>query len=365
MVLLAAASWVVGARAGDPAEVFRFGTAEIGARLTHAFPLRNPGGEGLEIQDAVPSCDCIQVVSQPVRVEAGTTGTVEIAFTPDRIGTVDYRVFVHAASPDRSEIEFAIQGEVQGAARTERDGTLYLEPEKMAAMLRNPEEAAWVDVRSQEAHERAHVPGAIPLPLFAVKTKGYLKNRRVVLMDEGWGSPALETECRKLRSMGFADLWIWPGGLQAWRQLGGSVEGAADAGFDRLPPEAVSAVEGAADWRVVSAEGGDHGLAGAWVIPFATGGEAEFAAALGAALAKSPEVVSVLIATEQGFHYDRLAPALARLDVIPYYLEGGWSAWKAHRKLTDALPGRQAIVARSETAGGKPPRGGGCGGCPP
>jgi len=364
--LLGTVAWAGGAWAAEPAEVFRFGTAEIGASLTNVFGLRNDGAEKLEIQDATPSCECLRVVRWPAFVEAGGTGEVEVVFAPDHAGTVDYRIDVRPKSPDRPGIELAIQGEVVAAARApvERDWTLYLGTDEVAAALRDSGGVVWVDVRSAEAYEKAHVPGALQMASFVIKTKNFLKSRRAVLVDEGWGSRSLEAECRKLRDMGFADLWIWYGGLNAWRQLGGPLEGAEDDGLDRVPAVALREIAEASDWLVVSAGGGIHGVAGAVEIPFVPSAEADFAAALGAALAERPEVTSVLISTEQGYDYDRLVKALAGTDVFAFYLEGGWAAWESHRKLTDALPQRKAVVSRSETVGAPPRRGGGCGGCP-
>lgn len=86
--------------------------------------------------------------------------------------------------------------------------------------MQDPGCVTWVDVRSAAAFEENRIPGSIRIPLFAVKTKGFLRTRSIVLVDEGAGSESLEEEVRKMRKMGFAHVTIWYGGLHAWREIG-------------------------------------------------------------------------------------------------------------------------------------------------
>lgn len=355
------------ASAAEPEAVFRFGTAEAGARLTNQFLLRNGGAEPLAVLSATPSCDCLQIVQWPAQVAAGETGAVDVLFVPDKAGEVDYRVYLRTAAPARPEIEFAVQGTVVAAAppaRPERDRSLYLGTGDIERLLEEPGRATWVDVRGAEAHGRVRIPGSLQIPLYAVKTKGFLQSRPVVLVDEGFGSPALEEECRKLRGLGFADLSLWPGGLNAWRQLGGPLEGDGSA-VDRLPPVALHDVAAAADWLVVDAGGGaTDRFAGCVAMPFDPAKTDAFISALNAALAARPQAASVLIATDAGADYGAIGNVAGKIDAFVFYLDGGWQAWDAHRQMLDAAQHSRTVVAQGAGTGNARPRSGGCGGCP-
>ena len=355
--------------AAEPMEAYRFGTAEIHSRLTNQFRLRNAGSELMEVRSATASCDCVTVQRWDPYVEAGATGAVEILFAPDQAGEVDYRVRVATSSPDQPEIEFAIQGLVVAAprSRADRDWALYLETEEAGKLIQDPGGAMWVDVRSAQAHDRLRIPGSLQIPLYAVKTKGFLRGRPVVLVDDGHGSPALEEECRRLREMGHSDLSIWYGGLNAWRRRGGRLEGGDGAGVDRVPPLALNDIAYAADWLVVDAGGEEtRRVDGAVAISFDASKKDEFSSALAAAVQARPQVASVLIATETGEDYGAMAEAVGKVDAFAFYLEGGWTAWEAHRQMMGAIQHGRTIVSQSTGtgAGGVRVRPGGCGGCP-
>lgn len=246
------------AEAAKPESVFRFGTVAVYSSLTNRFILHNTTTNLLEIRSITPSCSCISVSQWTAYIEPGVTSAVEILFTPDRVGKVDYRVYVKTSDPKRPDIEYAIQGVVTSAphARVDRDWSLYLNMEEAAEAVQKPEGILWVDIRNKEAVERARIPDSIQIPLYAIKTKSFLRGRRVVVIDEGYGSRVVDSECRRLREMGFSDLWVWYGGLNAWRVLGGELEGGGETGIRQLPPIALADIQHATDWMVVAAYGG-------------------------------------------------------------------------------------------------------------
>ena len=353
----------------EPADVFRFESAKLYDRLPIRFHLQNDGPDLLELLSATPSCDCVQVLQWTTNVAAGTTGVVEILYVPDKVGEVDYRVYVKTAAPDQPEIEFAIRGTIveRSSAQTDRDMALYLGFQETQHVLKDPGRVVWVDVRSAETFGRARIPGSLQIPLFAVKTKEFLKGRSVVIVDEGHGSSTLEMECRKLREMGFSDLSIWYGGLNAWWQLGGQVEGSGDSAPDRVPPIALHDIAYAADWLVVDISGGvTNRYDGCEIIPFDVSKKDVFVSALSATLKARPQVSSVLIATHTGDDYEVVAEAVNEIDAFVFYLEGGWMAWEAHRQVMETSRHSRNVVmlrASAGTGGGRSGAGG-CGGCP-
>ena len=353
--------------AAEPAAVFRFGTAELNSQLTNRFEVPNPGVQALQIQAVTPSCECIRILAWPTNVAAGTTGEVEVLFVPDKAGEVDYRVYIKPLGLEEPEIEFAIQGVVTAAPvfRIDRDWSLYLGPEEAEKLVRQPEQAVWVDVRSPEAYARAQIPGSLQMPLYAVKTKGFLRGRPVVLVDEGFGSQALEAEARSLRKQGFTGLSIWHGGLNAWQRRGGSLQGDSPFELASIPPAALADIAPASDWLVVAADRtAPDGRPDTLAIPFAAGSPDEFVTALNTALKEQPQVRSVLIVTSAGGDYGPIGKLADRINAFVFFLEGGWAAREAHEQFQAAIQQGHTVKTTTTQAGGTSARSGGCGGCP-
>ncbi len=78
------------------------------------------------------------------------------------------------------------------------DPSLAISVEAVRYKLKRNQKLTLVDVRSRQDFERLHIPGSINIPLYAVKTKTYLKSAPVVLVNEGFRYVELENECRRL-----------------------------------------------------------------------------------------------------------------------------------------------------------------------
>jgi rhodanese-related sulfurtransferase len=107
--------------------------------------------------------------------------------------------------------------------RLATDRSLYISPEDALAKLKN-RDTVFVDVRSNEDFKQYRIPEFINLPLYAIKTKGFLKGRYLVLMNEGTSYSVMEQESRKLKELGL-NPWILQGGLNYWYQIKNPVEG--------------------------------------------------------------------------------------------------------------------------------------------
>ena len=352
---------------GEPAGVFRFGTAEVHSRLTNQFLVHNNSPQALKIQSVTPSCDCISIVDWPGVIESGSNGQVDILFVPDKVGTVDYRVYVKPTSPEEADIEFAIQGVVTFTppARVDRDWSLYLGIEEAKALAVNPDDATWVDVRSPEEYARVRIPGSLQIPLYSIKTKNFLKGSRVVLVDEGYGSRVLEEEARKLREMGFTGLALWHGGLNAWQSRGGALEGNGPYDINRVPPVALTDIVPASDWLIVAAEGEVPGnMPEGVAIPFETTAPGEFISKLNSAISNRSQVDSVLIMTDAGENYQPIAAIAGQVNAYVFFLDGGQAAWQTYQHFMDAIRSGKTVKTTTTQGGGVRVRPGGCGGCP-
>jgi len=85
-----------------------------------------------------------------------------------------------------------------------------------ATQLQLKKNVQFVDVRSAADYGLAHMPEAIHIPLHLVKTKSFLKNINVILVDAGRSTSELVSHCVTLRQQGFKQVSVLDGGLQAW-----------------------------------------------------------------------------------------------------------------------------------------------------
>ena len=83
---------------------------------------------------------------------------------------------------------------------------------------------AIIDVRSRQDYENLHIPGSLNIPLYAVKTKPFLKTRPILLVNEGFAMTPLAAECRTLKEKGFRAFAL-SGGLMAWNAQKAPLQG--------------------------------------------------------------------------------------------------------------------------------------------
>jgi hypothetical protein len=104
------------------------------------------------------------------------------------------------------------------------DPSLAISADAIFYKMRRNQQFTLVDVRQKKDYERLHIPGALNIPLYALKTKTYLRPWPLVLVNEGCRYTDLVDECRRLRERGF-NAFILDGGLPAWKRRGGVMIG--------------------------------------------------------------------------------------------------------------------------------------------
>ena len=83
-----------------------------------------------------------------------------------------------------------------------------------------------IDTRSKEKFEKARIPGSLHMELYSIKTKGFLKEKDVVIVDDGFRLFAPLNECIRLKKeAGFKSVRVLYGGIQTWIDCGGKIEG--------------------------------------------------------------------------------------------------------------------------------------------
>lgn len=89
----------------------------------------------------------------------------------------------------------------------------------LAALARDKAagDVVWVDVRRPEQADADPWPGALRLSPDALRTKAYLRSKRIVLLGEGRGQSQWLSHCRRLQADGFARVQVLQGGVPQWR----------------------------------------------------------------------------------------------------------------------------------------------------
>jgi len=91
--------------------------------------------------------------------------------------------------------------------------------------LLNKEEIALLDVREEDPHAQEHPLFAANLPLSRIEIDAYSKlprkNVPIVALDDGEGYAELAAQ--RLTSLGYSDVSVFDGGVQAWKAAGGEL----------------------------------------------------------------------------------------------------------------------------------------------
>ena len=208
--------------------------------------------------------------------------------------------------------------------------TASISPDEVLHKLRQKQALTLVDVRTAKDFARLHIPGSLSIPLYAVKTKGYLKTSLLVLVNEGFQYGLLINECRKLEDAGFK-VRILDGGIAGWAQQRNALAGDLFAleEFRMILPQIFLQEKSsenilAIDISPVRTEIARELMSGAKHIPI-TAGPAEWTRELYRVLTNHTDrpFLSVLILSETGEEYETAHQRLAGSGVNAFYLQRG------------------------------------------
>lgn len=111
-----------------------------------------------------------------------------------------------------------------------------------------------IDVRSSEAYQRAHIPGSLNLPEYAIRAKAFLKREHLLLLNNGQSIKALADTCQRLKSDGYKKVSVLAGGIKAWINSGLSID--TDHGplqtLDRISPRQLVQAQLGQPWVFVT-----------------------------------------------------------------------------------------------------------------
>ncbi len=241
----------------------------------------------------------------------------------------------HMPAAERTS-DLKIPPEMINRTLKERDPSLMTSVKSVLDSAKQKNDVVLIDVRNQEEFERARIPRSINIPLFAIKTKVFLKAKPLVLLNEGYSYGPLERACRHLTASGFR-VSILSGGLNHWRQKGGRLKGDpfAQKELNKMPPGIFFEERQYEGWVAIDVSE-SQGSDSRYLIPEAihvpwSDNTREFVSKLKAAIARheSKSLPSVLIFNEAGARYERIENLLkeAELNNV-FFLEGGLRGYK-------------------------------------
>ena len=221
-----------------------FGEIASTSIVMRSYEIVNESESIMGIADIQSSCDCLHILKYPQSLYPRSTNYVDVVLQPVVTGDVSYIVTINLADSSSSSCSFELRGVVHATDQgllpkdrstdisTElltqkmlsRDLQAYMGPAEAIALSKKTQ-CAILDVRSGDEYDAVHIPGSLHVPLYAIQTKNYLRDRSLLLVD-GYGlTSSLEEKCRQLRAMGFKSVRILYGGLSAWKRVGGPLQG--------------------------------------------------------------------------------------------------------------------------------------------
>ncbi len=208
--------------------------------------------------------------------------------------------------------------------------------ESVLGALNSRADRILIDVRNSKEFEKFRIPGSLNIPLFAVKTKTFLKSNALVLMNEGQSYKELIHECAILSGSGFT-VSILDGGLSQWRRRGGPLEGDvfAQRELNRVTPQTFFAGQGHENWIVIDlSRSGKPGIRSEKIqpvhIPYANDPE-DFISKVKDVVRqqKDKDFSSILIYDEAGIVYDEIERHIQAAGIQNVlYLKGGLEGYK-------------------------------------
>lgn len=193
-----------------------------------------------------------------------------------------------------------------------------------------------VDIRAQQAFDTLRIPGSLNMPLYAVKTKPFLKAKPLILINEGYAAKLLEQECRELNQNGFNASCL-QGGLNEWHINKGPIEGDPFAikNIRLVSPQTVFQENDAKKHIIIdiSETKSKQGITlfpEAVHIPEHKTNKNVLCASVRDLIKKTP---SILIFNQDGKGYDPVMKQLSDQGIGPvFYLEGGLSGYEQFMK---------------------------------
>jgi rhodanese-related sulfurtransferase len=222
-----------------------------------------------------------------------------------------------------------------------RDPSFAISVETVLRKLNKKNDVILIDIRNRKEFEKFRIPGSINIPLFAIKTKTFLKHKTLVLINEGYNYGPLEQECKGLRGSGFTAAWVLNGGLNDWREKGAPIDGDVfvQKELNRMPSQVFFEEKDYENWLVIDASRSknpeSHYLIPQTIsIPFADDAE-KFVSSIKRIMERHEKTpfLSLLILNENGGQYERIEKLIKEAEIRNvFYLKEGLMGYKGFLK---------------------------------
>ena len=221
---------------------------------------------------------------------------------------------------------------------------------------------AVIDSRPIKKYHSVRISGSINASLFSIKTKDYLKNKKILLIGEDYTVGALNKACLEIKENGFANVKFLRGGVRYWHQAGGKVSGNANLlkRISEMPAYALAEEMGSNNWQILTIGCNDFFFSamdwpGVGQVSYPTNKE-KFQMSLrkkGISSVKIPAPSSLAFISceeEPERIYKEIAPLVSavRQDYV-YYVSGGGKAVDRFKAQYDAI--RNGKLEREKSRG--------------
>lgn len=334
------------------------GKVSIGTECRHSFTIPNRAKTSLTIQAVKASSRELQVLSYPVAIAPSQQGMLELRWLPTKPGSIEEEVTLETAESELGVFKYRVKGTATGAPKAGQEGRpqLAVPVELITRKLRTRDPAiltpieaiaskskgaltpTLVDIREPSSFEKFHIPGSINFPLFAVKSKRFLKNRPLVLVTEGYAYEHIEAECRHLRQLGFM-AFILDGGLAAWKAKNGQLVGDALAQeqLKNVPPSVFFTERHFDNWVVLDASTSRRQEV-AYLLPEAvpvmlSGNNEKIVGELKAIQTKNRKrpFLAFLVLNDDGTGYEKYEKVLHQAGLTQtFFLKGGIDGYRSY-----------------------------------
>lgn len=211
-----------------------FGTISGEEPYYHTFYYNNTGKQPVEITKAVVSCPCVQVLSYPRVIKANEKGSINVRMYASGKGSVKQNVMLELQGAEITTDNNLVSLELTGTVKGEHEFNemtidsvqipFSLITKKMTGYedsLYRPSQVVkkggknlyLVNVSEQVGYVINTEINAISMPLYQVKTRGFLRSFELAIAGKGYDNETLEDEVSRLNGMGFK-AFIVSGGIQ-------------------------------------------------------------------------------------------------------------------------------------------------------
>ncbi|MEN8219815.1 MAG: rhodanese-like domain-containing protein [Pseudomonadota bacterium] len=206
-----------------------------------------------------------------------------------------------------------------------RLSTHYIAPQN-AFELYTQKKALLIDIRHNKAFQHQNIPGSLNIPPHFLKTKNFLKNKHLILLNQGHSYRELENLYLALGKAGFNKVSVLEGGLNQWP--------GNQHKLNRITPAQFYKERHYQHWLVVNISSIPNKQLASSVVNLPIS-DNNFTQKITQAIAAIKKTYILIISTQEKDYLK--AQALLRNTNNIYYLQGGIHAYQDYLKQVAAI----------------------------